>query len=424
MKCCLLMTGNELMTGVTTDTNSAFIAQHLLTFGIAIHKKVTVGDDPQLLIQEINSLCNEGDILIINGGLGPTQDDLTAEVLATISNSPLSVNPAAKEHVEQWCQKRGLSVNDANLKQALLPEVSELIPNPLGSAVGIRLEHKDCLILATPGVPSEMRSMLKEHITPLLKQRFPNHPQYLVRRLQVFGIGESTIQQIVATQCPEWPEEVELGFRAGAPSLELKLTIESEQWLDKQKECEEKLREVLGAHIFGSENDTLPSVVIDILRERQQTIAFAESCTGGLMASMLTGCAGASQVFEFGAVTYSNRIKEQALHVSDDTLKQFGAVSDATVKEMLQGVLKESGADFGVAVSGIAGPDGGSEEKPVGTVHFAWGNAEQIKCHKVIYPAKRAHFQTMVAAYGLDLIRRFILDLESHPHFFRARNKG
>lgn len=422
------MTGSELMTGVTVDSNSAFIAQCLLEIGIAVQKKVTLGDDLSQLTYEVQQLT-DADILIINGGLGPTIDDLTAEVLAQATQTDLRCQHEAERHIQQWCQQRGFEANDANLKQALLPERADIIANPIGSAVGIALQHNGCLILATPGVPSEMHRMLKEQIMPLLQARFPNIERQTIKRLQVFGWGESAIQQQISQQFTPgsstnnekqcWPKEVELGFRAGAPTLELKLTIQSKQYLAEQERAETMLKTLLGSHCFGEENDSLASVLIDILKAKGQRIALAESCTGGLMASMLTRISGASQVFELGQVTYSNRIKQQQLHVSSQTLEQYGAVSEACVKEMLQGLLEQSTADYGVAVSGIAGPDGGNDDKPVGSVCFAWGSAHEMKSHSLIYPAKREHFQIMAAAYGLDLIRRFILGIDDQPRYFK-----
>ncbi len=425
MNCQLLMTGNELMTGVTVDTNSTYIAEQLTGLGIHIGKKITVGDQLKQLESEINAAAATAQLLIINGGLGPTTDDLTAQALANVLGVLLENRAEAEQHIRDWCAKRGLVPNDANLKQALLPQNSRIIPNPVGSAVGIAadLERNGnrCLVLCTPGVPSEMRKMIGEQVLPLIKQHFPDCEQQFIKRLQIFGMGESSIQQQVHNHLTDWPEQIELGFRAGAPSLEVKLTARSEADLPLRDEWESKLREVLGHHIFGENDDTLPGVVVDLLRQRGQQITFAESCTGGLIASMLTGIAGSSNVFCAGFVTYSNDIKQSIVNVSADTLATHGAVSEACVREMHAGALEKSGADVAIAVSGIAGPGGGSEEKPVGTVWIAWGSRENPKTHCLCYPVERKFFQTMVAAYSLDLIRRELLGIDEPARYMKKR---
>jgi nicotinamide-nucleotide amidase len=419
MRCQLLMTGNELMTGVTIDSNSALIAEQLHSISIAVQKKVTVGDALPDLEREIREACTHSQLLIINGGLGPTDDDLTAQALANVSRQPLQINPVAEQHVQRWCASRGMAVNAANLKQTFLPRGAEVIANHSGSAVGIRMKIEQCLVLCTPGVPSEIRLMLQREILPWLQQQFPDCQQQFIKRLQVFGLGESTIQQKVHNELPDWPKEIELGFRAGFPTLEVKLTAHNRAHLPQRDTCEQQLRALLGAQCFGEENESLPSVIIAALKQRHQKITTAESCTGGLIAAQITAIAGASQVFEAGFVTYSNDSKQRELGVDAKTLNTVGAVSEETVRQMAQGALQKSGADYVIAVSGIAGPDGGTADKPVGTVWIAWGKRDQIRTRKLFYPAERKMFQNLVAAYGLDLIRRVILDIKETPRYFR-----
>jgi len=419
LRCQLLMTGNELMTGVTVDSNSAFIAEQLHDIGISVSKKVTVGDCLVDLEREISDACNNNQLLLINGGLGPTDDDLTARALARVCEQPLVNHADAEQHVRQWCTKRGITANNANLKQALLPRDAQIIPNSAGSAVGIRLKHKQCLILCTPGVPTEMRLMLQQEITPFLRKKFPDCRQQFIKRLQVFGMGESSIQQKVHNEIPDWPPEVELGFRAGMPTLEVKLTVREKNQIPLRDQYEHRLRALLGAQIFGEDNETLPSIVIDLLKKQQKKMVTAESCTGGLIASMITSIAGSSKVFEAGFITYSNEIKHRVLNVNTQTLLDQGAVSEAVVLQMAHGALEKTDADYVISVSGIAGPDGGTEEKPVGTVWLAWGEKEKMKTHKLFYPAERKYFQLIVAAYALDLIRRELLCITERPRYLK-----
>lgn len=420
MKCQLLMTGNELMTGVTVDTNAAWIAEKLFSIGIDVNKKVTIGDQLSDLEREIQQATEDSDLLIINGGLGPTVDDLTAQALASACHRTLVKNNLAEQHIYHWCSERGVIPNAANLKQAILPTDADIIPNAIGSAVGIRLNYKNCLVLCTPGVPREMRNMFEQEILPFLLLTFKGCAGSYIRRLQIFGMGESAIQQKIINEYSQWPSAIELGFRAGFPTLEVKLTVHSTEDLPIRDIWEKKLRTLLGSVIFGQEQDTLPKVLIDLLKEKNKRLVTAESCTGGLMASLITAIPGASQVFEAGFVTYSNVIKHRVLGVEQQALDEYGAVCETVVIQMAKGALEKSGADYVIAVSGIAGPDGGSTEKPVGTVWVAWGEKAQLKSQEIFYPSERKMFQLFIAACGLDLIRRELSGITERPRYFSS----
>jgi nicotinamide-nucleotide amidase len=416
----LLLTGDELMSGDTVDSNSALIARELAGLGLTPERRVTLGDDRVALAEEIRTLCGSGDILLINGGLGPTIDDLTAAVLAEVAGTGLAEHPEALAHLESWCDRRGLTLNAANRKQAMLPSGCELLPNPIGSAVGFCLSINGCLVLCTPGVPGELRAMLPE-IVERLRERFGISLRRDVLRLQTFGLGESTAQQLVTDHHPDWPAEVALSFRAGAPQLEIKLSIVREEDRPLRDQCRQWLEALFGDHIIGEGDTRLAEAVIELARGAGKTISCAESCTGGMIASMITQIAGASDVFPGGFVTYSNTLKQRVLGVSETTLARDGAVSEATVREMVTGALTASGADLAVAVSGIAGPGGGSADKPVGTVWLAWGDRERIDSVCLCWPVERVLFQTMVAAAALDALRRRLAGIESESRYFNQR---
>ena len=424
MKIQLLLTGNELMSGHTIDSNSAMIAEFLSGKGYSIHRKVTVGDDPLELLADMKRLCESGDILIMNGGLGPTLDDLTAQLLSDLTGKPLVENPIARRHLEDWCERRKSPLNHSNLKQAILPEGVEIIPNPTGSAVGFTMIYEDCLIICTPGVPSELRTMMEQTIVDTICTRHPNDQQTDTIRLQTFGLGESTLQEMVNHDYGEWPEQVELSFRAGIPLLEVKLIIHDLSHKVIQQRCYQRLHELIGDFIIGEESTTLAESVVKLLQNSQTTITTAESCTGGLIASAITEIAGASTVFEAGFVTYSNRMKQQLVGVPELTLKTYGAVSEEVVIAMTNGALERSGADYGIAVSGVAGPGGGSAEKPVGTVWMAWGHKDNLRTRRMTLTTDRKRFQQMVTAITLDLIRRELLSLEPQPTYYQALKKG
>lgn len=416
-KVALLLTGNELMSGDTVDSNSSRIAISLGERQIAISKKITVGDDQELLRESLRALCQDAGVVIINGGLGPTEDDLTAEVVADVLGERLTDHPKAIKHLEEWCEKRGLELNASNLKQALLPESADIVDNPIGSAVGFAVEIGESLVITTPGVPVELTAMLPE-IGQRVAQRVGSGTTY-IRRLQTFGIGESTIQELVNERNQDWPEGVVLGFRSGLPQLELKLQVDDEALLEKRDQAEQLLLELIGDHVIGEDSDQLAMALQRVLVEKRMTLTTAESCTGGLIASLITKEAGSSQVFGAGFVTYANTAKQQVLHVSEDTLNSHGAVSEGVVRAMLLGALTKANADIGIAVSGVAGPGGGSEDKPVGTVWLAWGTRDKNNAIRLQIPGSRERFQILVAAIGLDLMRRQLLELPPIPHYIK-----
>jgi nicotinamide-nucleotide amidase len=416
----LLLTGDEIMSGDTVDSNSAMIARRLDELGLGIYRKITVGDDPGLLKRELSAMTAEADLVIVNGGLGPTIDDLTAEILASVGGVGLEQHPEAVAHLKRWCAQRNLPLNDANLKQALLPAGCAIVDNPVGSAVGFEMPVGNCRVICTPGVPGELSRML-DIIVASLAAGGESRAQRNILRLQTFGLGESSAQQIIADNIPDWPIEVELGFRAGAPQMEIKLSVNSAAALPARDQCRQRLEQLFGDHIIGEGDTLLAERVLELLRERGETLTTAESCTGGLIASMLTRVAGSSDGFHAGFVTYANRIKHAVLAVPEADLENHGAVSEEVVRAMALGALNKSGADHVIAVSGIAGPGGGSEEKPVGTVWLAWGGRDTLRTRCLCWPVERTLFQTMIAAAGLDVIRRGLLGIDQEPRYFEQR---
>lgn len=417
----LLMTGNELMIGDITDSNSTYIAQQLEPEGFSVRRKLTVGDDLALLVESLQQLSSDVDVLIVNGGLGPTVDDLTAVALAQALGVPLEQHAAALSHLESWCAQRRIRLNAANMKQALLPQGCILLANRTGSAVGFGAELNGCLVLCTPGVPREMHTMLSEEILPLLRSRFPDQIRLPLSRFMVFGIGESGLQQWLNDQLPDLPDAIDVGFRASAPLIELKLKPKTPAAIDVVAQWQPRIEALIHDYVIAHERASLQKVVVDLLAQQNKTVVTAESCTGGLIASQITSIAGASAVFGAGFVTYSNPMKQQMLGVAETTLQQHGAVSEAVVREMLAGSLARSGANLGVAVSGIAGPDGGSAEKPAGTVWIAWGSCDAIQAACLLYPGERIWFQSMVAAVALDLLRRELLGITATPRYLIER---
>jgi nicotinamide-nucleotide amidase len=420
MQVQLLLTGDEIMSGDTVDSNSALIAQRLGELAIGVYRKITVGDDTQLLQRELAAMVSTSDLVIVNGGLGPTVDDLTAEVLAAVAGVAIEEHPVALAHLEKWCGRRNVELSAANHKQAMLPAGAAIIANPVGSAVGFELTLGTCRVICTPGVPSELRTMM-DPIVADLGEKLQRPPGRKVVRLQTFGLGESNAQQMITDSAGAWPEGVELGFRAGAPQMEVKLTINDASAEAAQQRCKAQLVTLFGDHIIGEGDTLMAARVLQLLREQGKTMTTAESCTGGLIASMLTRIPGASDGFHGGFVTYENTIKHSLLGVSLESLQSDGAVSETVVQQMALGAMEKTRADYAIAVSGVAGPDGGTKEKPVGTVWLAWGSPDSIRTRCLCWPVERTLFQTMIAAAGLDMIRRTLLGIDSEPGYFAQR---
>lgn len=419
----LLLTGNELMSGDITDTNSVYIAQELKSLGIEVERKVTVGDNLELLVAEMDNLSQSADIIIVNGGLGPTVDDMTAQALAQLADVPLTLHPIALEQVKAWCLKRGFNLTGPNMKQAILPGNCSIVTNPVGSAPGFSVIHNNCQIICTPGVPVELKAMMQHEIIPDIAKQLPEDLQTVTEKITTFGIGESGLQKMIDEAFPDWPTEIELGFRAIMPLLEVKLTSRSSTSSELRNTWFAKIKQLLGQHIVSNKGESLATTIVNELAKQGKQITTAESCTGGMIASLLTNVPGSSAAFEAGFVTYSNRIKSKLVNVSEHTLTEHGAVSEAVVKEMAAGAIAESGADFAIAVSGIAGPDGGTEDKPVGTVWIAWGSKNNIQAQHLYFPAHRVYFQSFMASAGLDLIRRMLFNYHDVPRYFIERQR-
>jgi len=423
MKISLLLTGNELMTGDTVDSNSAYIAKSLKDLSLVPYIKKVVGDDTPLLSSSIDELSRASDVLIVNGGLGPTVDDLTALALSNATKSPLTRNAEAYEKLEEWASKRDFILTESNLKQADLPEICDIIDNPKGSAVGFRCIFNDCLIMCTPGVPSELKPMVERHLLPLIREHGNIETTSQITRLRLFGMTESGLQDTVNQVFPEWPAEVELGFRVQMPVIEVKFTTVGDEFLELNNQWAKKFEAHFSDFIIGRDSTRLSQALNEALNSKGLCLSTAESCTGGQIAASITSEAGSSKVFEAGYVVYSNRIKHQSLGVPEQTLSNHGAVSEETVIAMARGAIEKSQADLAVAVSGIAGPEGGSKEKPVGLVWIAWGRLDQVQARKFFLPLGRLGFQRTVTAIAMDLVRREVLNLSTDVDYFSELKK-
>ncbi|THB79183.1 MAG: CinA family nicotinamide mononucleotide deamidase-related protein [Desulfobacteraceae bacterium] len=385
MKAQILSTGDELILGHIADTNGAFLARRLTDMGVSVEKIMIVGDDAEDLARILDTLSTQTDIVLITGGLGPTGDDRTAAAAAEAFNVPLALNPGAMETMRQYFSRRGFEFTHSNEKQAWLPSGAHVIQNEWGTAPGFSIEYNRCRYYFMPGVPSEMTQMFEFGVKPDIEARFNIKGQIWVDKVCVFGLGESRVGELLEG-FEETFDSMRLSFRAVFPVIEVKIICMCDADLSgddigsarDMQEIENKLETAkqwvvsrLENRVYSVHGLTLAQELGRILSKKQLTLAVAESCTGGLISHAVTEVAGSSDYFLLSATTYANSAKTGVLGVQEKTLVDHGAVHENTALEMANGIRRISGADVAVSTTGIAGPGGGTEEKPVGTVCIA-----------------------------------------------------
>ena len=404
----LLLTGSELLSGRITDTNSLFIEQELIPPGLHVTEKRIVSDDLESITGAIKSLVRSNDILIINGGLGSTDDDLTRIAASRASTLQLVENQTALAHLQQRLGYLPI-YNSPQHSQAMLPEGASIIKNSIGSALGFCIQINSCQCFFLPGVPREMKTMFRDEVVPMIQRQFELKAASLILSYTLIGLGEMQIQKVIKAELPESIRgKVTLGFKVDNPLVELKLIFSRDCNEEIQGQCCQIVTETFAKYICST-SLSLAERVVELARLKGEKLAFAESCTGGKIASAITAVPGSSDIFEFGLVTYSNESKSSLLQVPQELIEKDGAVSESVAKHMVQGVLQKGLATVAASVTGIAGPAGGSAEKPVGTVYIAWGNLEKIHVRKFLVKQPRNLFQRTLTLTTLDLLRRFIL---------------
>jgi nicotinamide-nucleotide amidase len=409
----MVFTGDELLRGDIVNSNQAFLGERLVEAGYLPTHAVSVLDDQDSIVAALRAaLQRRPAVLLISGGLGPTDDDLTRESVGAALGLPLVHHEELLEKIRARFEQLGLSMSDSNRKQALVPEGATPIAFT-GTAPGFWLCRGETLIAALPGVPQELRTMWRETLAPLLapaKGTSGRGGGHLVRRLRIYGMGESTLAE--ALQDIAWRgTAVEVGTRASLDGLTLILRakpgVSSHEELDR---LETQVRALLGAKVFGEGADTLPSVAGGLLAERGLTLATAESCTGGLLGKLVTDVPGSSSYYLGGVVSYSNELKTRLLGVPPTVLAEKGAVSEETAIAMAQGARDRLGADIALSVTGIAGPGGGTAEKPVGLVYLGLADATGATVRRYRLFSSREDIRTRAAYTALDLMRRKLLD--------------
>ncbi|WP_273842531.1 competence/damage-inducible protein A [Rubrobacter calidifluminis] len=404
----VLAIGTEMLLGELVDTNTAWISRRLAALGVGIYRHTTVGDNLGRIAAALQEAASRADLVITTGGLGPTSDDLTNEALARATGRRMVEYAEAREHVERKFREFGRKPSPSNYKQALFPEGTTLIPNPLGTAMGALLESDGTLFATLPGVPQEMRGMFEETLVPLIRER--SEGAIVSRTLWFVGLGESALAERVQDLLDA--ENPTVAPLAGQGKVRLRITARAATPEEAEGQIEPVAREILsrlGRYYFGEDEETLESVVGRLLTEKGRTLALAESCTGGLLAKRLTDIPGSSRYFKEGLVTYSNEAKERLLGVPRELLVRYGAVSEEVARAMAEGVRRLAGSDYGLSVTGIAGPEGGTPEKPVGLVWVGLADAGGTRAEKLNLTAwsrSREAIRERSASGAFDLLRR------------------
>ncbi|MDW7979461.1 MAG: competence/damage-inducible protein A [Verrucomicrobiales bacterium] len=411
----LINIGTELLLGTIANTHQQWLCSRLAELGMPVARQVSVPDSPELIRQAVAEALARADVIITTGGLGPTSDDVTVEHVAGLLGRQLREDPALVEHIEAFYAARARRVPAAAKRQARVPEGALVLPNPNGTAPGLvielkpnpfRRDGKPGWLILLPGPGRELKPMFEQQVSPLLKEKFGAGQDYVSRTLRTVGLGESLVQEKITVPLGELVSAgLEVGFVAVPWGVDLRLACRGPGATELVQRAAEIARGVLGTAVYGEGADELEAVVVRLLTEGRKTLAIAESCTGGCIANRITNVPGASAVFLAGFVTYSNASKQSLLGVESAALAAHGAVSELVARQMAEGARRVTGADYALSVTGIAGPSGGTAQKPVGTVYIGLAAAAgvQVQKHHNLYD--RISFKQVTAQQALNLLR-------------------
>lgn len=404
--------GDEILIGQITDTNSAWIAQQLNLHGIRVQGMSSISDEMDDIVNTLKHVTQQADIVLLTGGLGPTKDDITKKAIANFYETGFVFSQDTYDRILQFFERLGRSTTDAHREQCYMPQNASLLTNKMGTAPGMWFDEQDKVVISMPGVPYEMKYLMEYEVIPQLLQRFPTQP-IAHRTIQTIGEGESRIAKRIETFENNLPNNVKLAYLPSLGKVRLRLTAKGEAAATLEAQLDALVQELvpqIKELVFGYEKDSIESVVGQLLKERGLTLSTAESCTGGYVAHKITAIPGASAYFQGGVVAYANEIKEQQLGVRSETLAKHGAVSQQCVEEMAEGVRECFQTNIGLSISGIAGPTGGTPDKPVGTIWIAVANAERTQTRKLQLSKKRMLNIEYTTNQVLNMVRQMVLE--------------
>lgn len=407
MKAEIICIGTELLLGDIVNTNAAFIAKKLAGIGIDHYFQTTVGDNPARLTDTIANGLNRSDIVITTGGLGPTIDDITTEIIAKVASKKLILEKDVLKDISDFFRRMNKKIPKDTLRQALIPEGARWLKNPYGTAPGLIVEYGEKAIIALPGPPREMQPMMENLLIPYLRSRTGGKWLIKSRSIRLIGLAEAKVNESVKDLL-KLSGSVTVGIYAKQSEVELKIMAKAQNEITADagiKKVEKIIRKKLKPYIYGIDKETLADNVAKLLIKRHKTIAIAESCTGGYLANLITDIPGASHAFMEGIITYSNDSKVGELGVKPETIKKYGAVSPQVAGEMAEGIRKKSGAGIGISITGIAGPTGGTKTKPIGLVYIALSIGKKIICRQFNFLGSRMEIKHQAAQAALDMLR-------------------
>ena len=410
MKAHIINIGDELLIGQVVNTNASYMAEELNKLNVKVTGIAVIADDKQAIIKQLTASMAEAELILITGGLGPTKDDITKTTLCEFFHSELTVHEPTLENVRAYFTRRGLEFTAVNHDQALVPKCCKVMLNKVGTAPCMVFETEKNIIISMPGVPFEMKWLMCNEILPYIESKLGNEA-IVHKTVLTFGIGESFLADKISAWEDSLPDYIRLAYLPEAGKVRLRLSAYGDDHKKLENEVAlliEKLQKIIGDNIYGYDNDTISLVIGRLLTEAEATISTAESCTGGLVGHKIVESAGASAYYTGGIISYSNDIKESQLGVSHNTLEEYGAVSENTAREMAEGCRKKMGTDYSIATTGISGPGGGSEEKPMGLVYIAISSKEKTICNKYVFTTTREQHQERVANQALFDFWNFI----------------
>jgi nicotinamide-nucleotide amidase len=407
----IITIGDELLIGQVIDTNSAWMAQQLNEAGIFVKERISVGDVWHDIWKALELAATHSPIVLITGGLGPTADDITKPLLSSFFGGTMVENTEVLTHIEEIFRRLNRPMLDRNRKQAEVPDVCTVLFNHRGTAPGMWFEKEGVIFVSMPGVPHEMKGIMQKEVLPRLMEKM-QLPAIVHRTLLTAGIGESFLAEAIQSWEEALPENIKLAYLPNYGMVRLRLTGHgaTRELLEKEVATEfEKVKQLVKDWLVTDRDEKMELVLGRMLQEKGLTMATAESCTGGYIAHLITSIAGSSAWFNGSVVSYANKVKTKILGVSEAILAEHGAVSQPVVEQMVRGVLTQTGADVAIAVSGIMGPEGGTDEKPVGTVWVAVGNASHIETKKFHFRFDRMRNIELTATHGLNFLREFVM---------------
>jgi competence/damage-inducible protein CinA-like protein len=405
----IIAIGSEMLTPFRADTNSLWLTERLNALGIDVKLKTIVGDDEARLEETVREALRRSEIIISTGGLGPTEDDITRKIFARAMNRQLILNDAILDKIKTRFARRGMPMPEINARQAMIISDAQILENDNGSAPGMLIQEGTRTVVMLPGPPREMRPMFDSLVAPVLKQQ-SGDLLIIRRKLSIFGLSESGTDEIAAPIYTKYTNpSTTILFKDG--QIELHLTVQASvegEAVGLLDELTGKLNEALGDYIYSRRDETLEQVVGELLKRNGYTLATAESCTGGLLSGRITDVPGSSEYFLEGAVTYSNDAKTRSLGIPEKLIEEHGAVSEEVATAMARGIRELAGSTFGIGITGIAGPGGGTAEKPVGLVYIALSEEARVSARKFVFPGDRQFIRTLAVNAALDMIRRRI----------------